>query len=79
MVRLYQNILGGPWVEEKVDTKVDDSAIQPIADGSDITPIVAYLVDSSGGIKRLSDEYIRFKEVGGLVSVEKEDMRMESI
>ena len=54
--------------------KVDDSAIQPIADGSDITPVVAYLVDSSGGIKRLSDEYIRFKVSGFGELIEKEDI-----
>jgi beta-galactosidase len=44
--------------------KVDDSAIQPIADGSDITPVVAYLVDAGGAIKRLSHEYIRFSVSG---------------
>lgn len=44
--------------------KVDDTNIQPLADGSDITPIVAYLVDASGGIKRLSDEYVRFSVSG---------------
>ncbi len=40
--------------------KIDDSGIQPLADGSDITTIVAYLVDAGGAIKRLSDEYVRF-------------------
>ena len=60
--------------KRKLILKVDDSAIQPIADGSDITPIVAYLVDSSGGIKRLSDEYIRFKVSGFGELIEKEDI-----
>ena len=44
--------------------KVDDSNIQPIADGSDITTVVAYLVDAGGAIKRLSDEYVRFTVEG---------------
>ncbi|VGO11994.1 Beta-galactosidase [Pontiella desulfatans] len=44
--------------------KVDDSEIQPVADGSDITPVVAYLVDAGGAVKRLSDEYIRFSIEG---------------
>ena len=43
---------------------VDDSDIQPVADGSDITPVVAYLVDAGGAVKRLSDEYVRFTVVG---------------
>jgi beta-galactosidase len=44
--------------------KVDDSAVPPLADGSDITPVVAYLVDAGGAVKRLSDEYIRFSVSG---------------
>jgi beta-galactosidase len=44
--------------------KVDDTAIQPLADGSDITTVVAYLVDAGGAVKRLSDEYIRFTVSG---------------
>jgi len=44
--------------------KVDDSDIQPIADGSDITTVVAYLVDAGGAIKRLSDEYVRLTVEG---------------
>ena len=44
--------------------KVDDSNIQPIADGSDITTVVAYLVDAGGAIKRLSDEYVHFTVEG---------------
>jgi beta-galactosidase len=44
--------------------KVDDSKIQPVADGSDITTVVAYLVDAGGAIKRLSDEYVRFTVEG---------------
>ena len=44
--------------------KVDDSNIQPMADGSDITTVVAYLVDAGGAIKRLSDEYVRFTVEG---------------
>jgi beta-galactosidase len=38
--------------------------VQPIADGSDITPVVAYLVDAGGAVKRLSDEYIEFSVSG---------------
>ena len=44
--------------------KVDDSSLQPVADGSDITTVVAYLVDAGGAIKRLSDEYIKFSVNG---------------
>ena len=44
--------------------KVDDSGLQPVADGSDITTVVAYLVDAGGAIKRLSDDYIRFSVMG---------------
>ena len=44
--------------------KVDDSDIHPVGDGSDITPVVAYLVDAGGAVKRLSDEYIRFHVEG---------------
>ncbi len=44
--------------------KVDDSGIDPVADGSDITPVVAYLVDAAGGVKRLGDEYVRFTVEG---------------
>jgi beta-galactosidase len=44
--------------------KVDDSAIPPVADGSDITTVVAYLVDAGGAVKRLSDEYVRFHVEG---------------
>ncbi|CAI8258848.1 MAG: Beta-galactosidase [Opitutia bacterium UBA7350] len=44
--------------------KVDDSGVQPVADGSDITPVVAYLVDAGGAVKRLSDEYIQFTTSG---------------
>jgi beta-galactosidase len=44
--------------------KVDDSDIHPVADGSDITPVVAYLVDAGGAVKRLSDEYVRFHVEG---------------
>ena len=50
--------------------KVDDSGIQPVADGSDITTVVAYLVDAGGAIKRLSDEYIRFSVEGEGVLIE---------
>jgi len=44
--------------------KVDDSGVPPVADGSDITPVVAYLVDAAGAVKRLSDEYVRFSVSG---------------
>ncbi|WP_281613082.1 sugar-binding domain-containing protein [Flammeovirga sp. SubArs3] len=44
--------------------KVDDMGITPQADGSDITTVVAYLVDAGGAIKRLSDEYVRFTVEG---------------
>ena len=44
--------------------KVDHSGVYPLADGSDITPVVAYLVDAGGAVKRLSDEYIRFTVTG---------------
>ena len=50
--------------KNKLLLKVDDTNIQPVADGSDITPVVAYLVDDENGIKRLSDEYIRFTVLG---------------
>ena len=50
--------------KNKIILKVDDTNIQPVADGSDITPVVAYLVDNENGIKRLSDEYIRFTVLG---------------
>ena len=53
-----------PVEENKIILKVDDTNIQPLADGSDITPVVAYLVDNENGIKRLSDEYIRFTVLG---------------
>ena len=44
--------------------KVDHSGVDPLADGSDITPVVAYLVDAGGAVKRLSDDYIRFTVTG---------------
>ena len=44
--------------------KVDHSGVDPLADGSDITTVVAYLVDAGGAVKRLSDEYIRFTVTG---------------
>lgn len=50
--------------KRRIILRVDDSGTQPIADGSDITPVVAYLVDAGGGIKRLSHEYIRFQVSG---------------
>ena len=55
--------------------KVDDSCVQPIADGSDITSVVAYLVDAGGAVKRLSDETIRFKVSAGEL-IEGEDTGM---
>ena len=56
--------------------KVDDSSVQPLADGSDITTIVAYLVDAGGAVKRLSDETIRFKVSGSGDLIEGEDSGM---
>ena len=56
--------------------KVDDSCVQPIADGSDITSVVAYLVDAGGAVKRLSDETIRFKVSGAGELIEGEDSGM---
>jgi beta-galactosidase len=44
--------------------KVDHSSIAPIGDGSDITTVVAHLVDAGGAIKRLSDEIVRFSVEG---------------
>jgi beta-galactosidase len=44
--------------------RIDENNVQPIADGSDITPVVAYLVDAGGAVKRLSDEYIEFSVSG---------------
>ena len=44
--------------------RIDESNVQPIADGSDITPVVAYLVDAGGAVKRLSDEHIEFSVSG---------------
>ena len=55
---------------------VDDSGTQPIADGSDITPVVAHLVDAGGGIKRLSHEYIRFDVSGAGSLIEEVDLGM---
>lgn len=61
--------------------KVDDSGIQPVADGSDITPVVAYLVDAGGAVKRLSDEYIRFTVSGNgeLISAAKTGMNPQKL
>ena len=50
--------------KRRLELKVDDSMIQPLADGSDITPVVAYLVDAGGAVKRLSNEYLRFTVSG---------------
>ena len=44
--------------------KIDNSNIQAVADGSDITTVVAYLVDAGGAVKRLSDEFVRFSVEG---------------
>ena len=54
--------------------KVDDSGLQPVADGSDITTVVAYLVDAGGAIKRLSDEYIKFTVNGEGEIIEDENI-----
>ena len=51
-------------VENVVGFKVDDSSLQPVADGSDITTVVAYLLDAGGAIKRLSEDYIKFSVEG---------------
>lgn len=69
-----EGLIGGEVVTEhkrwpvgrkrRLVLKVDDSAIQPVADGSDITTVVAYLVDAGGAVKRLSDEYVRFSVEG---------------
>ena len=56
--------------------KVDDSSVQPLADGSDITAVIAYLVDAGGAVKRLSDETIRFKVSGEGELIEGEDSGM---
>ena len=50
--------------------KIDDSGIPPVADGSDITTVVAYLVDAGGAVKRLSDEYVRFSVEGNGALIE---------
>ena len=50
--------------KHRIMLKVDHSGVDPLADGSDITPVVAYLVDAGGAVKRLSDEYIRFTVTG---------------
>ena len=55
---------------------VDDTGTQPIADGSDITPVVAHLVDAGGGIKRMSHEYIRFHVSGAGALIEEVDLGM---
>ena len=51
--------------------RIDENNVQPIADGSDITPVVAYLVDAGGAVKRLSDEYIEFSvsETPGRITI----------
>ena len=54
--------------------KVDDSGLQPVADGSDITTVVAYLVDAGGAIKRLSDECIKFTVNGEGEIIEDENI-----
>jgi len=50
--------------KRRLELKIDDSGVQPVADGSDITTIVAYLVDAGGAVKRLSNEYIEFSVSG---------------
>lgn len=73
-VMMAEGMIGGEVVaghkrwpvgrKRRLVLKVDDTQIQPLADGSDITPVVAYLVDAGGAVKRLSDEYVRFTVEG---------------
>jgi beta-galactosidase len=62
--------------KRRIILRVDDSGTQPIADGSDITPVVAYLVDAGGGIKRLSHEYIHFHVSGAGELIEAAELGM---
>ena len=50
--------------KRKLELRIDENNVQPIADGSDITTVVAYLVDAGGAVKHLSDEYIQFSVSG---------------
>ena len=69
-----EGLIGGEIVSEhmrwpvgrkrRLVLKVDHSGLQPLADGSDITPVVAYLMDAGGAVKRLSDEIVRFTVEG---------------
>ncbi|RZO88076.1 MAG: glycoside hydrolase family 2 protein [Kiritimatiellaceae bacterium] len=69
-----EGLIGGEIVSEhtrwpvgrkrRLVLKVDHAGLQPLADGSDITPVVAYLMDAGGAVKRLSDEIVRFTVEG---------------
>ena len=48
----------------KIVLKVDSGGAALVADGSDIVPVVAYLCDRNGRVKRLSEESIRFRVEG---------------
>jgi beta-galactosidase len=73
-VMIAEGLIGGKVVTEHIKwpagrkrrliLKVDDVDVKPIADGSDITAVVAYVADASGAVKRLSDEYVRFTVEG---------------
>lgn len=49
---------------EKLMLKVDDMGIPLRADGGDFVPVVAYLTDKDGTVKRLSSGYVRFRVEG---------------
>jgi beta-galactosidase len=44
----------------KINLMADMDGLQPIADGSSIIPIIAWITDESGAIKRLNEENIKF-------------------
>lgn len=49
---------------EKLILKVDDMGIPLRADGGDFVPVIAYLTDKNGTVKRLSSGFVRFRVEG---------------
>lgn len=48
----------------KIVLKADYCGVPLVADGSDIIPVVAFMTDGRGNVKRLSNEYIEFSVEG---------------
>lgn len=63
-VKVAETEIRPAYRPEKIVLKVDDMGLPLRADGGDFVPVIAYLTDKAGTVKRLSSGFVRFHVEG---------------